>query len=63
MDIKSKAELLSEINNIFNDCLQNYQFGEFCLSLTMNHGRAVKLTTSHKENITRYDSEKIISVN
>lgn len=48
------------IQELFSDCLRTRQFGEFSVSVTMYNGRPVKLQKSERENLVRYEHEKIL---
>ena len=43
MILKNDVDVLDKIQELFSDCLRNREFGEFTVSLTMNHGRPVRL--------------------
>ena len=38
MILKNDVDVLDKIQELFSDCLRNREFGEFTVSLTMNHG-------------------------
>ena len=60
MILKNDVDLLDKIQELFSDCLRNRKFGEFTVSLTMNQGRPVRLQKSERENLVRYEHEKIL---
>ena len=60
MILKNDVDVLDKINELFSDCLKTRQFGEFTVSLTMYDGRPVKIQKSERENLVRYEHEKII---
>lgn len=60
MILKNDLDVLDKIQELFSDCLRNRKFGEFTVSLTMNHGRPVRLQKSERENLVRYEQEKIL---
>ena len=60
MILKNDLDVLDKIQELFSDCLQNRKFGEFTVSLTMNQGRPVRLQKSERENLVRYEHEKIV---
>ena len=59
MILKNDVDVLDKINELFSDCLKTRQFGEFTVSLTMYDGRPVKIQKSERENLVRYEHEKI----
>ena len=60
MILKNDLDVLDKILELFSDCLRNRKFGEFTVSLTMNQGRPVRLQKSERENLVRYEQEKIL---
>ena len=60
MILKNDVDVLDKIQELFSDCLRNRQFGEFTVSVTMYNGRPVKLQKSERENLVRYEHEKIV---
>ena len=60
MILKNDVDLLDKIQELFSVCLRNRKFGEFTVSLTMNQGRPVRLQKSERENLVRYEQEKIL---
>ena len=60
MILKNDVDLLDKIQELFSDCLRTRQFGEFTVSVTMYNGRPVKLQKSERENLVRYEHEKIL---
>ena len=60
MILKNDVDVLDKIQELFSDCLRTKQFGEFTVSVTMYNGRSVKLQKSERENLVRYDNEKIV---
>lgn len=60
MILKNDVDVLDKIQELFSDCLRTKQFGEFTVSVTMYNGRPVKLQKSERENLVRYDNEKIV---
>lgn len=60
MILKNDVDVLDKIQEIFSDCLRTRQFGEFSVSVTMYNGRPVKLQKSERENLVRYEHEKIV---
>jgi len=60
MILKSNDDVLSKIQELFTDCLDKKEFGEFSVTVTMNHGKPVRLQKSDRENLVRYEQEKLI---
>ena len=60
MILKNDFDVLDKINELFSDCLKTREFGEFTVSVTMYNGRPVKLQKSERENLVRYEQEKIL---
>ena len=60
MILKNDVDVLDKIQEIFSDCLRTRQFGEFSVSVTMYNGRPVKLQKTERENLVRYEHEKIV---
>ena len=60
MILKNDVDVLDKIQELFSDCLRTRQFGEFTVSVTMYNGRPVKLQKSERENLVRYEHEKIL---
>ncbi len=60
MILKNDVDVLDKIQELFSDCLRTRQFGEFSVSVTMYNGRPVKLQKSERENLVRYEHEKIV---
>lgn len=60
MILKNDVDVLDKIQELFSDCLRTKQFGEFSVSVTMYNGRPVKLQKSERENLVRYEHEKIL---
>ena len=60
MILKNDVDVLDKIQELFSDCLKTRQFGEFSVSVTMYNGRPVKLQKSERENLVRYEHEKIL---
>ena len=60
MILKNDADVLDKIQELFIDCLRTREFGEFTVSLTMYGGRPVKIQKSERENLVRYEHEKIV---
>ena len=60
MILKNDVDVLDKIQELFRDCLRTRQFGEFTVSVTMYNGRPVKLQKSERENLVRYEHEKIL---
>lgn len=60
MILKNDVDVLDKIQELFSDCLRTKQFGEFTVSVTMYNGRPVKLQKSERENLVRYEHEKIL---
>ena len=60
MILKNDFDVLDKIQELFSDCLRTRQFGEFSVSVTMYNGRPVKLQKSERENLVRYEHEKIL---
>ena len=60
MILKNVVDVLDKIQELFSDCLRTRQFGEFTVSVTMYNGRPVKLQKSERENLVRYEHEKIL---
>ena len=60
MILKNDVDVLDKINELFSDFLKNREFGEFTVSVTMYNGRPVKLQKSERENLVRYEHEKIV---
>ena len=60
MILKNDVDVLDKIQEIFSDCLRTRQFGEFSVSVTMYNGTPVKLQKSERENLVRYEHEKIV---
>ena len=60
MILKNDVDVLDKIQELFSDCLRTRQFGEFSVSVTMYNGRPVNLQKSERENLVRYEHEKIV---
>lgn len=60
MILKNDLDVLDKVQEVFSDCLRTRQFGEFTVSVTMYNGRPVKLQKSERENLVRYEHEKIL---
>lgn len=60
MILKNDVDVLDKIQELFSDCLRTRQFGEFSVSVTMYNGRPVKLQKFERENLVRYEHEKIL---
>lgn len=60
MILKNDVDVLDKIQELFSDCLRSRKFGEFTVSLTMNQGRPVRLQKSERENLVRYEQEKLL---
>ena len=60
MILKNDVDVLDKVQELFSDCLRTRQFGEFSVSVTMYNGRPVKLQKSERENLVRYEHEKIL---
>ena len=60
MILKNDVDVLDKIKELFSDCLKTREFGEFTVSLTMYGGRPVKLQKSERENLVRYEQEKLL---
>ncbi|MBQ1629339.1 MAG: hypothetical protein II098_09315 [Treponema sp.] len=60
MILKNDVDVLDKIQELFSDCLRTRQFGEFSVSVTMYNGKPVKLQKSERENLVRYEHEKIL---
>lgn len=60
MILKNDVDVLDKIQELFSDCLRTRQFGEFSVSVTMYNGIPVKLQKSERENLVRYEHEKIL---
>lgn len=60
MILKNNVDVLDKIQELFSDCLRTRQFGEFSVSVTMYNGKPVKLQKSERENLVRYEHEKIL---
>ena len=60
MILKNDVDVLDKIQELFSDCLRTRQFGEFSVSVTMHNGKPVKLQKSERENLVRYEHEKIL---
>ena len=60
MILKNDVDVLDKIQELFSDCLRTRLFGEFSVSVTMYNGRPVKLQKSERENLVRYEHEKIV---
>lgn len=60
MILKNDVDVLDKIQELFSDCLRTRQFGEFSVSVTMYNGKPVKLQKSERENLVRYEHEKIV---
>ena len=60
MILKNDVDVLDKIQELFSDCLRTRQFGEFTVSVTMYNGRPVKLQKCERENLVRYEHEKIL---
>ena len=60
MILKNDVDVLDKIQELFSDCLRTRQFGEFSVSVTMYNGRPVKLQKSERENLVRYEQDRIL---
>ena len=60
MILKNDVDVLDKIQELFSDCIRNQEFGEFSVTLTMNHGRPVRLQKTERENLVRYEHERIV---
>ncbi len=60
MILKNDVDVLDKIHELFGECLRTREFGEFTVSLTMYGGRPVKIQKSERENLVRYEHDKIV---
>ena len=60
MILKNDVDVLDKIQELFSECLKTREFGEFTVSLTMYGGRPVKIQKSERENLVRYEHDKIV---
>ena len=60
MILKNDVDVLDKIQELFSDCLRTRQFGEFSVSVTMYNGKPVKLQKSERENLVRYEQDRIL---
>ena len=60
MILKNDVDVLDKIQELFSDCLRNREFGEFTVSVTMYNGKPVKLQKSERENLVRYEQDRIL---
>lgn len=60
MTISNDDEVIARIEELFRDCLRKKEFGEFSVTITMNHGKPVRLQKTDRENLVRYGSQKIV---
>ena len=60
MILKTNDDVLGRIQELFTECLEKKEFGEFSVTVTMNHGKPVRLQKSDRENLVRYSNEKLI---
>ncbi len=60
MIIKTKAELLDRVESIVSEYVDTREFGEFGVTVTMNHGRVVRLNRIDREHVVEYGSDKVI---
>lgn len=60
MILTSKDEVLKRINELMSEYIDTRDFGEFGVSVTMNHGRVVRLTRTDRENVVNYGCDKVI---
>lgn len=51
---------LEEFRSFLQNALKKKEFGEFSVTVTMNHGKPVRLQKSDRENLVRYTNEKLI---
>ena len=54
MILKTNDDVLGRIQELFSECLEKKEFGEFSVTVTMNHGKPVRLQKSDRENLVRY---------
>lgn len=60
MILTNKDEVLKRINELMSEYIDTRDFGEFGVSVTMNHGRVVRLTRTDRENVVNYGCDKVI---
>ncbi len=60
MILTNKDEVLKRINELMSEYIDSRDFGEFGVSVTMNHGRVVRLTRTDRENVVNYGCDKVI---
>ena len=60
MIIKTKAELLDRVESIVSEYVDTRDFGEFGVTVTMNHGRVVRLNRIDREHVVEYGCDKVI---
>ena len=60
MILKTNDDVLGRIQELFTECIEKKEFGEFSVTVTMNHGKPVRLQKSDRENLIRYSNEKLI---
>ena len=53
MILKTNDDVLGRIQELFTECLEKKEFGEFSVTVTMNHGKPVSLQKSDRENLVR----------
>lgn len=60
MICQSNADVMKKITELFTECLDKKEFGEFSVTVTMNHGQPVRIQKSDRENLVRYSNEKVV---
>jgi len=60
MTLKNKEELLELAKDIIAEYLDTRDFGEFGVTVNIDHGRVVKLNRVDREKVVHYDCQRLV---
>ena len=60
MILRTKEEVLNRVADVMSEYLDTRDFGEFGVTVTVNHGRVVRLTRIDRENVVNYGCDKVL---
>ena len=60
MICQNNLDVVIKIAEMYLEFLENAEYGEFSVALTVDKGLPVKVVKSERENIVRYKKERVI---
>ncbi len=60
MTLKNKNELLAKMTEIVSEYLDTRDFGEYGVTVIIDHGRVVKINRVDREKVVHYERERLV---